>query len=97
MSYNDRNRGAKEKECEESVLQNGSIATPQLTIDENLLVDPKQLFIGSIIGEGAHGKVYEGRSVAQSQLRKYYISLSLLVVNSCDYILVRRTVMVLKQ
>ncbi|KAK9723691.1 hypothetical protein RND81_05G018200 [Saponaria officinalis] len=33
----------------------------QLFIDETLLVDPKLLFIGSKIGEGAHGKVYEGR------------------------------------
>ncbi|CAH2074667.1 unnamed protein product [Thlaspi arvense] len=31
------------------------------TIDESLLVDPKMLFIGSKIGEGAHGKVYQGR------------------------------------
>ncbi|PON51610.1 Mitogen-activated protein kinase kinase kinase [Parasponia andersonii] len=44
-----------------SVLQNGSIIAPQLTIDENLLVDPRLLLIGSKIGEGAHGKVYEGR------------------------------------
>ncbi|XP_030480325.2 serine/threonine-protein kinase STY13 [Cannabis sativa] len=44
-----------------SVSQNGSITAAQFTIDENLLVDPKLLFIGSKIGEGAHGKVYEGR------------------------------------
>ncbi|PWA59754.1 protein kinase superfamily protein [Artemisia annua] len=31
------------------------------TIDERVLVDPKLLFIGAKIGEGAHGKVYEGR------------------------------------
>jgi len=47
------------------VQQNGSIGLdpdpPQLSIDESLLVDPKLLFIGSKIGEGAHGKVYEGR------------------------------------
>lgn len=47
-----------------SVSQNGSITAPQLTIDENLLVDPRLLFIGSKIGEGAHGKVYQGRSVS---------------------------------
>ncbi|TXG58960.1 hypothetical protein EZV62_016789 [Acer yangbiense] len=41
--------------------QNGSITAPELTIDQNLLVDPKLLFIGNKIGEGAHGKVYEGR------------------------------------
>ncbi|KAI3956632.1 hypothetical protein MKW92_034361 [Papaver armeniacum] len=30
-------------------------------IDKKLLIDPKLLFIGAKIGEGAHGKVYEGR------------------------------------
>ncbi|KAL6560582.1 hypothetical protein OROGR_004141 [Orobanche gracilis] len=41
--------------------QNGSLTNSSLTIDESLLVDPKLLFIGKKIGEGAHGKVYEGR------------------------------------
>ncbi|XP_059305236.1 serine/threonine-protein kinase STY13 isoform X2 [Lycium ferocissimum] len=47
----------------EGVSRNGSIVVPstQLAIDERVLVDPKQLFIGTKIGEGAHGKVYEGR------------------------------------
>ncbi|CAI0474787.1 unnamed protein product [Linum tenue] len=40
---------------------NGSIIAPRLSIDESLLIDAKSLFIGSKIGEGAHGKVYEGR------------------------------------
>lgn len=44
-----------------SVSQNGLVTASQLTIDENLLVDPQLLFIGSKIGEGAHGKVYQGR------------------------------------
>ncbi|XP_050212566.1 serine/threonine-protein kinase STY13 isoform X2 [Mercurialis annua] len=48
-----------------TVSQNGSSTTSTtpylLSIDESLLVDPKLLFIGSKIGEGAHGKVYEGR------------------------------------
>lgn len=71
MSIRERNIGGEEKECEnsdlgctqsKSVRQNGSLTTTtQLTIDDNLLVDPKLLFIGSKIGEGAHGKVYEGR------------------------------------
>ncbi|KAL3633387.1 hypothetical protein CASFOL_022914 [Castilleja foliolosa] len=40
----------------------GSItASADLSIDERVLVDPKSLFIGSKIGEGAHGKVYQGR------------------------------------
>ena len=45
--------------------ENGSVTASEFVIDENLLVDPKLLFIGSKIGEGAHGKVYEGRSVYQ--------------------------------
>ncbi|KAL5550630.1 hypothetical protein UlMin_000806 [Ulmus minor] len=70
MSCSERNRGGEDElpvarrsgELEpNSLSQNGSITAPQLTIDENLLVDPKLLFIGSKIGEGAHGKVYEGR------------------------------------
>lgn len=64
MSCREKNRGGEEGEyVPKSVTQNGSITDCQLTIDENLLVDPKLLFIGSKIGEGAHGKVYEGRSV----------------------------------
>lgn len=39
-----------------SVEENGSI-------DQNLLIDPKLLFIGNKIGEGAHGEVYKGRLV----------------------------------
>ncbi|XP_058075315.1 serine/threonine-protein kinase STY13 [Magnolia sinica] len=39
----------------------GSISVPQLRIDEKLLIDPRLLFVGSKIGEGAHGKVYEGK------------------------------------
>ncbi|KAL9227813.1 hypothetical protein vseg_003462 [Gypsophila vaccaria] len=38
-----------------------SESPPKLCIDETLLVDPKLLFIGSKIGEGAHGKVFQGR------------------------------------
>ncbi|KAF8397119.1 hypothetical protein HHK36_016026 [Tetracentron sinense] len=44
-----------------STTQNGSITAPQFQIDENLLIDPELLFVGSKIGQGAHGKVYEGR------------------------------------
>ncbi|KAL4284652.1 hypothetical protein GQ457_16G028570 [Hibiscus cannabinus] len=51
-----------EEETRNAVVSNGSItAAQELTIDQNLLIDPKLLFIGSKIGEGAHGKVYEGR------------------------------------
>ncbi|KAF5747673.1 serine/threonine-protein kinase HT1 [Tripterygium wilfordii] len=73
MSCCEKNRGGGDSELEQPVLrrfvaeeprlvtQNGSTRDPQLTIDESLLVDPKLLFIGTKIGEGAHGKVYEGR------------------------------------
>ncbi|KAI4356138.1 hypothetical protein L6164_000185 [Bauhinia variegata] len=68
MSYSERNRAGEEGECKESVylesksvIKNGLIASEHLTIDESLLVDPKHLYIGAKIGEGAHGKVYEGR------------------------------------
>eukprot|EP01018_Ginkgo_biloba_P002368 Gb_30071 [translate_table: standard] len=33
----------------------------QFTLDENYLIDPQLLYVGSKIGEGAHGKVYEGK------------------------------------
>lgn len=46
----------------EGASQNGFItASSELSVDERVLVDPRRLFIGSKIGEGAHGKVYEGR------------------------------------
>ncbi|KAL1808094.1 hypothetical protein DCAR_0727494 [Daucus carota subsp. sativus] len=44
-----------------SSKSNGSIMGSCSVIDERVLVDPKLLFIGSKIGQGAHGKVYEGR------------------------------------
>ncbi|GAB4856247.1 hypothetical protein Ancab_014174 [Ancistrocladus abbreviatus] len=67
MSCSVRNKGREAGEygkhgvCSNSDSQNGSTIAPQLWIEENMLVDPKLLFIGSKIGEGAHGKVYEGR------------------------------------
>ncbi|PSS23875.1 Serine/threonine-protein kinase [Actinidia chinensis var. chinensis] len=72
MSCSEKNRGEEGKYAKsvsrnsvkgdpKLISQNGSITAPQLTIDKSLLVDPMLLFIGSKIGEGAHGKVYEGR------------------------------------
>ncbi|KAM7526587.1 hypothetical protein LguiA_016489 [Lonicera macranthoides] len=73
MSCSDKNRRGEDGEYEKpharksvernskSGSGNGSITSSHLTIDERVLVDPKLLFIGSKIGEGAHGKVYEGR------------------------------------
>lgn len=34
---------------------------PASWIERKLLVDPKMLFVGDKIGEGAHGKVYKGK------------------------------------
>ncbi|KAJ1392104.1 Serine-threonine/tyrosine-protein kinase, catalytic domain [Sesbania bispinosa] len=72
MSCSERNKGGgEEMECEENNSvglesksvrhNNGSIPNQQITIDENLLVDPNLLFIGAKIGDGAHGRVYRGR------------------------------------
>lgn len=71
MSSSGKSRGRKENnsDCDKSgrksvegVSSVGSISTSEdLCIDERVLVDPKTLFIGSKIGEGAHGKVYQGR------------------------------------
>lgn len=36
-------------------------AYDEFTLDETWLIDPKLLFVGPKIGEGAHGKVYEGK------------------------------------
>lgn len=52
--------GREENDCGSNNpnSRNGSITG---SLDESLLVDPRLLFIGSKVGEGAHGKVYEGR------------------------------------
>ncbi|GLT74781.1 hypothetical protein SLA2020_465570 [Shorea laevis] len=61
MSCSGGERNRVEGEELRSHHRNGLTAATELTIDANLLVDPKLLFIGTKIGEGAHGKVYEGR------------------------------------
>jgi hypothetical protein len=86
MSFRDRNIKVEERECEKSVLgTNGSLtsSTTQFTIDDNLLVDPKLLFIGSKIGEGAHGKVYKGRLVVKPLM--YMISYFVFFFFLCKY------------
>ncbi|KAL7136085.1 hypothetical protein ABFS83_10G005200 [Erythranthe nasuta] len=70
MSSGGKSRGKKDesehdksgKTSVEGVSSKDSITAPMdLCIDERVLVDPKSIFIGSKIGEGAHGKVYQGR------------------------------------
>ncbi|RAL52027.1 hypothetical protein DM860_016525 [Cuscuta australis] len=57
----DRNFGDRDSVVRLSL--NGPILdSQQLSIDERVLVDPKLIYIGSKIGEGAHGKVYQGSS-----------------------------------
>lgn len=36
-------------------------ATDEFRLEAKWLVDPKHLFVGPRIGEGAHAKVYEGK------------------------------------
>ncbi|KAM3261587.1 hypothetical protein ACQJBY_052327 [Aegilops geniculata] len=45
----------------ESARCSDATSPPGSWIDRKLLVDPKMLFVGSKIGEGAHGKVYKGK------------------------------------
>ena len=40
---------------------NGFYASEEFNLDVKWLVDPKQLFVGPRIGEGAHARVYEGK------------------------------------
>ncbi|KAG6427704.1 hypothetical protein SASPL_111950 [Salvia splendens] len=73
MSSGGKSRGKREEDggnhdksnsrSVEGVSSKGSSisASVELSFDEKVLVDPKSLFIGSKIGEGAHGKVYQGR------------------------------------
>ncbi|KAJ6845849.1 serine/threonine-protein kinase HT1-like isoform X1 [Iris pallida] len=44
-----------------SIGKNDTAQVSPYEIDEKVLIDPRLLFIGSKIGEGAHGKVYEGK------------------------------------
>ncbi|KAH1091908.1 hypothetical protein J1N35_019165 [Gossypium stocksii] len=41
--------------------KNGFFSTQDFSIDAKWLIDPRQLFVGPKIGEGAHAKVYEGK------------------------------------
>lgn len=41
--------------------KNGLVSDARFSLDGKLLIDHTQLFVGSKIGEGAHGKVYEGK------------------------------------
>lgn len=40
---------------------NGFYPTDEFNLDAKWLIDPKHLFVGPKIGEGAHAKVYEGK------------------------------------
>ncbi|KAI0519768.1 hypothetical protein KFK09_007229 [Dendrobium nobile] len=50
-----------------SIDSDCTVPVENLEIDKKLLIDPKKLYIGSKIGEGAHGKVYEGKTVQLMQ------------------------------
>lgn len=40
---------------------NGVYSVGEFSLDSKWLIDPKRLYIGPRIGEGAHAKVYEGK------------------------------------
>lgn len=40
---------------------NGVYSVGEFSLDAKWLIDPKSLFVGPRIGEGAHAKVYEGK------------------------------------
>jgi serine/threonine protein kinase len=40
---------------------NGFYSVSEFNLDSKWLIDPKLLFVGPKIGEGAHAKVYEGK------------------------------------
>ena len=42
---------------------NGFYSVDEFRLDAKWLIDPKFLFVGPRIGEGAHAKVYEGKYV----------------------------------
>ena len=48
---------------EEMGSGNGFYSTSEFNLDAKWLIDPKHLFVGPKIGEGAHAKVYEGKYV----------------------------------
>lgn len=95
MSSGGKSRGKKEEgkneksewRSVEGVSSKGSITDPgELCIDEKVLVDPKSLFIGSKIGEGAHGKVYQGRFVPNSWLLDCFEVCFLFIVFMVDIV-----------
>ena len=56
----------KERKEEESVgkkMESGSrfYSADDFRLDAKWLIDPKLLFVGPRIGEGAHAEVYEGK------------------------------------
>lgn len=42
-------------------LSNGFYSAREFRLDAKWLIDPKHLFVGPKLGEGAHAKVYEGK------------------------------------
>lgn len=40
---------------------NNAFYSGEFNLDAKWLIDPKLLFVGPKIGEGAHAKVYEGK------------------------------------
>lgn len=43
------------------MMDQPTVFSDEFDLDSRWLVDPKLLFVGPKIGEGAHAKVYEGK------------------------------------
>lgn len=41
--------------------ENAFFSASEFSLEAKWVIDPKLLFVGPKIGEGAHGKVYEGK------------------------------------
>lgn len=69
---------------EEMGSGNGFYSTSEFNLDAKWLIDPKHLFVGPKIGEGAHAKVYEGKYVLFFDVNWFFFSCFFLVCLKSD-------------
>ena len=61
-SEKDRHKGSdKDSHVPSTLLNEKNINGVELNVEEKWILDPNSLRVGGKIGEGSHGKVYEGR------------------------------------
>ena len=62
ISEKDRHKSSdKDSHIPSALLTEKNINGVELNVEEKWILDPNSLRVGGKIGEGAHGKVYEGR------------------------------------